>query len=98
MKRAWIVLPDLLSIRVFVDTGIVAGSSRSSISRQMMAAGSIFTTLLLCVTSTAHIFRKAKSVAALTASCFVAPAFASIRTALTSASASRSFIRVLPVD
>ena len=25
MKRAWIVLPDLLSIRVFVDTGIVRG-------------------------------------------------------------------------
>ena len=24
-KRAWLVLPDQLSIRVFVDTGIVSG-------------------------------------------------------------------------
>ena len=24
-KRAWVVLPDLLSIRVFVDTGILSG-------------------------------------------------------------------------
>jgi UDP-N-acetylglucosamine:LPS N-acetylglucosamine transferase len=27
-KRAWLVLPDLLSIRVFVDTGIVGGLDR----------------------------------------------------------------------
>ena len=29
-KRVWVVLPDLLSIRVFVDTGIVAGSASGS--------------------------------------------------------------------
>ena len=27
-KRAWLVLPDLLSIRLFVDTGIVTGLQR----------------------------------------------------------------------